>query len=119
MANTISFFVILSKSTKSLDDMIDELPEYFITPEIKISIADNIKFKLIEQIKESLINKKVAFNDIDGIKMNIDDTNSLLLRASNTEAKIIARCESTSQEGLGKVQAELLSLLASFGLSAD
>lgn len=115
----IRFIEILSKTTKSLDDMIDELPEYFITPEIKISVADNIKFKIIEQIKEDLINKKVAFNDIDGIKMNLDDANSFLLRASNTEAKIIARCESTSQEGLGKVQAELLSLLASFGLSAD
>ena len=115
----IRFIEILSKSTKSLDDMIDELPEYFITPEIKISVADNIKFKIIEEIKEGLINKKVAFNDIDGIKINIDDANSLLLRASNTEAKIIARCESTSQDGLGRVQAELLSLLAQYGLSAD
>lgn len=114
----IRFLEILSNSTKSLDNMIDELPQYFITPEIKIAVPDNIKFKIIEQMKEGLIKNNIAFNDIDGIKMNIDD-NSLLLRASNTEAKIIARCESTSREGLSIAQAALSSLLAQYGLSAD
>jgi phosphomannomutase len=114
----IRFLEILSNSTKSLDNMIDELPQYFITPEIKIAAPDNIKFKVIEQMKDGLIKNNIAFNDIDGIKMNIDD-NSLLLRASNTEAKIIARCESTSREGLSIAQAALSSLLAQYGLSAD
>ncbi len=114
----IRFLEQLSNTTKTLDDMINELPQYFITPELKISVADNIKFKIIEQIKAGLIKKKIPFNDIDGIKINTGE-NSLLLRASNTEAKIIARCESYSKQGLSKAEAELFTLLAEHNLSID
>ncbi|MCC8398954.1 MAG: palindromic element RPE1 domain-containing protein [Rickettsia endosymbiont of Labidopullus appendiculatus] len=39
-----------------------------------------------------------------------------LLRASNTEAKIIARYESDSLEGMNSIKSELASLLAKYGL---
>ncbi|MDR0296772.1 MAG: phosphomannomutase/phosphoglucomutase [Rickettsia sp.] len=114
----LRFIDLLSRSDKTLDDMIDELPKCHSTPEISIPVPDNFKFDIIQQIKEDLTSKNIAFNDIDGIRINssIDPNTWWLLRASNTEAKIIARYESDSLEGLNSIKSKLSSLLAKYGL---
>ncbi|MCC8416872.1 MAG: phosphomannomutase/phosphoglucomutase [Rickettsia endosymbiont of Gnoriste bilineata] len=114
----LRFLDLLSRSEKTLDDMIDELPKCHNTPEISIPVPDNLKFDIIQQIKEDLINQNIAFNDIDGIRIDSStDSNAWwLLRASNTEAKIIAKYESNSLEGLNSIKSELASLLAKYGL---
>ncbi|MCC8372437.1 MAG: phosphomannomutase/phosphoglucomutase [Rickettsia endosymbiont of Pseudomimeciton antennatum] len=114
----LRFIDLLSRLDKTLDDMIDELPKCHNTPEISIPVPDNLKFDIIQQIKEDLISKNIAFNDIDGIRTNssIDSNRWWLLRASNTEAKIIARYESDSLEGMNSIKSELASLLAKYGL---
>ncbi|WP_341757195.1 MULTISPECIES: phosphomannomutase/phosphoglucomutase [unclassified Candidatus Tisiphia] len=115
----LRFLDLLSRSEKTLDDMIDELPKCYSSPEISIPVPDDLKFDIIQQIKEGLISKNIAFNDIDGIRIDstIDYNRWWLLRASNTEAKIIARYESDSLEGLNNIKSELSSLLAKYGLT--
>lgn len=114
----LRFLDLLSRSEKTLDDMIDELPKCYSTPEISIPVPDDLKFDIIQQIKEDLISQNIAFNDIDGIRIDlpIDSNAWWLLRASNTEAKIIARYESDSLEGMNIIKSELSSLLAKYGL---
>ncbi|WP_425363616.1 phosphomannomutase/phosphoglucomutase [Candidatus Tisiphia endosymbiont of Hybos culiciformis] len=114
----LRFLDLLSRSDKTLDDMIDELPKCYSTPEISVPVPDDLKFDIIQQIKEDLISKNIAFNDIDGIRIDspIDSNAWWLLRASNTEAKIIARYESDSLEGLNSIKSELSSLLAKYGV---
>ncbi len=114
----LRFLDLLSRSEKTLDDMIDELPKCHNTPEISIPVPDDLKFDIIQQIKKDLINQNIAFNDIDGIRIDSStDSNAWwLLRSSNTEAKIIAKYESDSLEGLNSIKSELASLLAKYGL---
>ncbi len=115
----LRFLDLLSRSEKTLDDMIDELPKCYSTPEISIPVPDDLKFDIIQQIKDDLISQNIAFNDIDGIRIDssIDSNAWWLLRASNTEAKIIARYESDSLEGMNSIKSELSSLLAKYGLN--
>ncbi len=111
----LRFIDLLSRSAISLDDIIDQLPKYHTSPEIKILVPDNIKFNIIEQIKIDLITKNVSFNDIDGIRIT-KGKSWLLIRASNTEAKIIIKYESDSLEGLNKLRLQLDSLLSNYNL---
>ncbi len=83
-----------------------ELPKTCEPVEIKISTSDDIKFMIIEQLKQQLIKEDMAFNDIDGIRVSSKD-GWWLIRASNTEAKIIARYQPATLKALSKLTAEL------------
>lgn len=102
---------ILSNSTEGIDEMIEKLPKTFTTPEMKISVKDEEKFNIIEQIKSSFIAQNIDFIDIDGLRVPSKD-GWWLLRASNTGPALTARCESFSEKGLEKLKNELMSALA-------
>jgi len=117
---------LLSRTPKLLDNIVGELPKYHNSSEIKISVPDNVKFKIIDQIKEDLIAQNIIFDDIDGIRGNsivtgkkftlTTDSEWWLIRASNTEGKIIVKYESDSVQGLIRIRSDLASLLATYNL---
>jgi phosphomannomutase len=111
----VRLFDLLSRADTTLEEMIDELPETFNTPEIRIDCPDDIKFTVIDKIKEKLVAASISFNDIDGIRLNTDK-GWWLLRASNTQASLVARCESKEEKDLDDLKADLSSYLNEFGL---
>ena len=56
-------------------------------------------------------------NDIDGVRVNTED-GWWLLRASNTQDVLVARCEAFSPEGLGRLKALLVEQLSASGIEA-
>lgn len=106
---------LLSKSNKSLDELIDELPQIEPPVEMKIPIEDDKKFMVIKQIGQKLIDQNITFNAIDGIRVS-STTGWWLLRASNTEAKIIARYQPNESEGSTALRGELSSVLRSVNI---
>jgi phosphomannomutase len=54
-------------------------------------------------------------SDIDGVRVLTQD-GWWLLRASNTQAVLVARCEGKDQETLARLKAELAGHLASAGI---
>ncbi len=99
----LRFLDLLTRSSKTLDEIIDELPKSYNTPEIKIFVSSELKLQIIEEIKEKLLKDKIEFNDIDGVRVNTED-GWWLLRSSNTESAIIARAESKSAEKLEELK---------------
>ena len=95
----IQLINILSNSNKKLSEYLDNIPNVFNTPEIRIHCEDDRKFKLIDNITKSQkkLNKKII--DIDGLRVHSED-GWWLLRASNTQPCIVLRCESISKDGL-------------------
>ncbi|MCZ6909617.1 MAG: palindromic element RPE2 domain-containing protein, partial [Rickettsia endosymbiont of Ixodes persulcatus] len=114
----LRFLDLLSRSSKTLDEIIDELPKSYSTPEIKIFVSSELKLKIIGEIKQKLFDDKRVFNDIDGVRVNTEH-GWWLLRSSNTESIIVARAESTSNEGLIKLKAIINNLLSKYGLTID
>jgi phosphomannomutase len=57
----------------------------------------------------------LTYCEIDGVRLNIPE-GWWLLRASNTQAALIARCESDTDEGLQIVIKNLNKLLKDFKL---
>ena len=101
---------IMSKTGKSITEMLEGINKYYSTPEIKFEASDDVKFKIIEKIKEYCIDKGYKINDIDGVRAEFGN-GWALVRASNTGPNITARFEGKTEEDMEKIKDEFIGLI--------
>jgi phosphomannomutase len=106
---------ILSRSAESLAELRDRLPAVRNTPELRFPCEDTRKFEVVREVRERLRRAGAEVTDIDGVRVRTAD-GWWLLRASNTQAVLVARAESASEDGLARVKAELAAELAASGV---
>ncbi|MBT3238115.1 MAG: phosphomannomutase/phosphoglucomutase [Rhodospirillaceae bacterium] len=107
---------IVASSDQSLADMLDAMPNMLNTPEIRFDCSEDRKFALVEEVAERLNGiEGITVHDMDGVRVQTPD-GWWLLRASNTQAVLVARCESSTAEGLERLKEELTSQLRQSGL---
>ncbi|MCD6035663.1 MAG: phosphomannomutase/phosphoglucomutase [Rickettsiales bacterium] len=109
---------IASQLTRPIADIIDELPRNYSTEELRIPCSDERKFALIDAVKEKLSKSGANVNTIDGVRVLTED-GWWLLRASNTQAVLVARCESPSEAGLKRLETALNAELAGQGVDSS
>lgn len=97
---------LISTSGKKLSELRAHMPRTQATPELRIPCDDTRKFDVITEVKQRLSAAKTDVNDVDGVRVNTPD-GWWLLRASNTQAVLVARCESISAAGLEKLKTNL------------
>lgn len=102
---------IVANDGQSLAEMRDKLPQLVNTPELRFDCAEDRKFRIVEEVKARLKQAGAKVADIDGVRVNTPD-GWWLLRASNTQAVLVARCESANEAGLERLKAELKDALA-------
>ena len=93
------------------------MPQVINTPELRFDCADTRKFGVIEEVAARLKQEGATVADIDGVRVMTED-GWWLLRASNTQAVLVARCEATSEAGLDRLKAALSAQLEASGLAA-
>ena len=93
------------------------LPQVLNTPELRFPCDDRRKFGVIAEVAARLQASGARVTDIDGVRVQTDD-GWWLLRASNTQAVLVARAESSSDAGLERLKAVLVAQLAASGLAA-
>ena len=103
--------VVARWDRESLAHRRDRLPHMVNTPELRFECPDERKFAVIDEVKARLAASGTAFNAIDGVRVDTGD-GWWLLRASNTQAVLVARCEASSAEGLKRLRATLADHLA-------
>jgi len=91
---TLKILELLSKTNKKISELIKDVKTYYYESK-RISIADEKKFKFVESLKEDFKDYKIE--EIDGIKVWLDDESWICIRASNTEPKISIAYESKNQ----------------------
>lgn len=107
---------ILANTDELLSDKLDKLPKTFSTEEIRFECDDDKKFQIVKDIQNRLQQEGKMFCNIDGVRC--DEKNGWwLIRASNTQPALVARCESISKEGLNMLEQELKSQLKLSGVS--
>ena len=85
------------------DKEFEALPQVFSTPEINITVTEETKFKIIDDLKKALANPPADFPKIkdiitvDGIRV-IFENGWGLVRASNTTPKLVTRFEADTKE---------------------
>jgi phosphomannomutase len=107
---------IVANGRQSLAEMRDKLPQLVNTPELRFDCAEERKFKIVDEVKARLKQAGAKLSDIDGVRVNTPD-GWWLLRASNTQAVLVARCESANEAGLDRLKGDLKAALAASGVS--
>jgi phosphomannomutase len=108
-------FRILSGADFSLAEFLDSLPRVVNTPELRFACPAERKLPVIEEVRARLAAAKADVNGIDGVRVRTAD-GWWLLRASNTQDVLVARCEAADAEGLARLKAQLAHELAASGL---
>ncbi|MGO1118121.1 phosphoglucomutase/phosphomannomutase PgmG [Rhodovibrionaceae bacterium A322] len=99
----------------TLASFLDSLPKLVNTPELRFNCTEERKFEVVEEVKTRLEAAGANVNAIDGVRVQTED-GWWLLRASNTQAVLVARCESKTQEGLERLKASLAEQIVASGL---
>src|SRR6185312_6655750 len=112
----IRLLSIASRATESLTAMRRKLPAVVNTPEIRIPCADTRKFAVIDEVKQRLKKAGATVSDIDGVRVSAEG-GWWLLRASNTQAVLVARAEATDRAKLDRLIDLLTTQLKQSGVT--
>ena len=108
---------IVARLGTSLSAVHDAMPKVINTPELRFNCDDRRKFGVIDEVAARLRQDGADVAAIDGVRVNTPD-GWWLLRASNTQAVLVARCEAGSEAGLDRLKAALVAQLEASGLPA-
>lgn len=103
---------VLSHSDKKISELLDGINKYYSTEEIKVPVTDETKFSIVDKVKNYCINKNYQFKDIDGIRVEFDDSWALI-RVSNTSPNLTVRFEASTEERLTEIQKEFMDVINS------
>jgi phosphomannomutase len=106
---------ILARMDGTLSAVRQALPHVVNTPEVRFDCDDRRKFAVIEEVADRLAAEGAKVSSIDGVRVQTDD-GWWLLRASNTQAVLVARCEANTEAGLDRLKAALAKQLVASGL---
>lgn len=100
---------------RSVTALHQELPQVVNTPELRFAAPEERKFAAIDEIAARLDAEGADFTALDGVRVTTAD-GWWLLRASNTQAALVARAESATAAGLQRLLGQIDEQLARSGL---
>ncbi|QEO18393.1 phosphoglucomutase/phosphomannomutase PgmG [Acetobacter vaccinii] len=106
---------IVARMDEPLSVFREALPLTISTPEVRFNCDDRRKFEVIEEVAARLKAEGADVSGIDGVRVNTAD-GWWLLRASNTQAVLVARAEGRDAAGLDRLKAALVAQLEQSGL---
>jgi phosphomannomutase len=92
---------IIESMDKNLNDLISDIPKY---PSVKkiIKCDDNIKFNVIEKLKNDISNEFDNVNTMDGLRVDLEN-GWVLIRSSNTSPLIRLTAEADNENILKNI----------------
>ncbi len=108
---------IMARMDRCLSEVRAALPQVVNTPELRFDCDDVRKFVVVTEVAARLATAGARVSQTDGVRVLTDD-GWWLLRASNTQAVLVARCEASSDRGLERLKTALVAQLETSGLPA-
>ena len=105
---------LIARSPRSISEIVSDFPVYPSTPELRIEVAEESKFRLVRAAQEHFKKSREVI-DVDGARILFDDGWGLL-RASNTQPILVARYEARTETGLNAIREEIESWLQTQGV---
>jgi phosphomannomutase/phosphoglucomutase len=105
---------IMATQGKGVDALLDGVPVYPISPELRIDCPDATKFDIVAR---AVAHWKTTHRviDVDGARVIFDDGWGLV-RASNTQPALVLRFEARTPEGLAAIRDEMEGWLRTQGV---
>ncbi|SEJ99863.1 phosphomannomutase [Sphingobium sp. AP50] len=107
---------LVGATGQSVTQLYDTLPISLITPELRFPAPEARKFAVVEEVLARLRAEGADLCAIDGARVRTSD-GWWLLRASNTQAALVARAEAADESGLARLLAQIDSQLADSGIT--
>ena len=107
---------VLGRSQESLAELGDRQPAVVNTPELRFPCDETRKFEVVREVRDRLRKAGAEMSDIDGVRVRTAD-GWWLLRASNTQAVLVARAEAATEDGLARLKGELAAELGASGVA--
>ena len=108
------FARLLAGQGRSLVELVDALPRYFSTPEIRVDCPEELKFKVVAEMaayfKRDASRAHHNVIDVDGVRILFGDGWGLL-RASNTQPVLVLRFEARTPERMEAIKRIVLGKL--------
>jgi len=105
---------LIAKSSKKVSELLEDVPKYFSTPEIRAQVAsDKLKFQIAEKAK-NFFTEHYQVIDVDGVRIQFGDGWGLV-RASNTQPVLVLRFEARSEHRLEAIKTLVVNKLKEFG----
>ena len=102
---------ILSKTGKTIPELLAGLPPAYNTPEVRIDTTEEKKVLIVEKVKEKFASgDEGKVNLIDGIRISFPD-GWALARASNTQPVLVVRFESNTHEGMKRIEKSVMDVV--------
>lgn len=101
---------------RSVTDLRGAMPETVATPELRFAVDEARKFAAMDEVTARLAAQGADMVAIDGVRVTTPD-GWWLLRASHTQAALVARAESETEAGLARLMAQVDEQLALSGLA--
>ncbi|WP_416899464.1 MAG: phosphoglucomutase/phosphomannomutase PgmG [Minwuia sp.] len=108
---------MLAGTDQTVAEMRKAMPQFVNTPELRFDCDDTRKFDVVTEIVGRLRADGVEFSDVDGARVMTDD-GWWLIRASNTQPVLVARCEARTDDGLRRLKDLLVDQLQKSGIDA-
>jgi phosphomannomutase/phosphoglucomutase len=109
----------MSRTNKSLSQLVDELPKYISSPEIKVGCADDKKVALIEKMSE-VLERDYPDSEVisderagDGVRLNMADS-MFVVRYSQNGPYLTIKFEAQTQEKYDELKKYLNNFLHSY-----
>ena len=100
--SSLRMIEVLSKNKLKPHEVFNSYPKHFSTPEINLKVPEEVKFKIIDELKTLINSSGYVMIDIDGIRLESENSWGLV-RASNTSPNLVLRFE-------GKTESDLLEI---------
>ncbi|HET6336398.1 MAG TPA: phosphomannomutase/phosphoglucomutase [Polyangiales bacterium] len=96
---------IVAESGKRLSELLADVPETHVTPEIRVDCPDEVKFGVVDRV---LAHYKATHTvlDVDGARVTFEGGWGLV-RASNTQPALVLRFEAQSPARLDEIRSEV------------
>ncbi|NMM44666.1 phosphomannomutase/phosphoglucomutase [Rhodospirillaceae bacterium KN72] len=111
----VRLLALLAEGGKKISELVDELPKMVNTPEIRIDVDDSRKFAVVDEVKERLEADGAMVDGTDGVRVSAEG-GWWLLRASNTQPALVARCEAPDADSLQALKKQVVSQLKASGV---
>ncbi|MFO7637893.1 MAG: phosphomannomutase/phosphoglucomutase [bacterium] len=103
---------LMAETGKKLSELAAAIPTYFSTPEIRVTCPDELKFRIVDELRDQF-RREYEVLDIDGARVQFGDGWGLV-RASNTGPVLVLRFEARSEERLAAIQELFFSRLRDY-----
>ncbi len=106
---------LVARSGRPLSDLLEAIPAYPSTPELRLDCPEDRKFEVVRRALEHYRRDHDVI-DIDGVRVQFEG-GWALIRASNTQPVIVVRVEADTQERLREIRQEVAEYLATEGIA--